>query len=314
MIDFGQNILPTPEEEFAAVVAELFDTVQDIKKYSEEVKCSFSVESLTGEPSEEALGSIINGIVGLQARFTGKLKQLFAFAGNRFITEYDTWTTSQTKNILNVESLPYDQVGSLPIDVPTGMRLKYPECALLISSILNKNDVVKVFNNACKTVDMVMAAVSQGSSQCETKLKGETAKMVASLRMVEEYHQKLFKGFDHAAGIQKKIEFSKQFGNMEELKNFRLKLDEINKELAKFKSVQRNVPILEKRVGELVDYVLDAESRSKGDYIPTKNFVTALAEYIGTVDSVLAIYGDTGLRAMALTHNATFVYQALRGK
>lgn len=314
MINFGQSALPLPEEEFSLLTAELFKTLKGIKNYSKEISFSFSTEALNGEPSEEALGVVLHSLLGLQARFTGKLKQLFAFAGNRFITEYDTWITKNTKSILDVESCPYDKVSASLIDIPTGMKLSYPECAMLLTAILTKQDIVKIFNNAYKTIDMVMASVAQGSSQGEAKLRSETSKMVASLRMVEDYHQKLFDGFSNVASVPKKVEFSKQFKDMEELQTFRTSLSTINKELAKFRTIQSSIPNLEKRVGKVVDYMLDTESRSGGDYIPTKTFVTALAEYIGTVDSVLSIYGDAGLRAMALTHNATFVYHTLRGK
>lgn len=294
----------------ADIEAELYGLVNDVTQGTSEMSLDLATNVTY---SLESLQGFLSQIQAKNTLFISRMKNLLDITNTTYTTEYANWYADKARLVDSIERMEDLAAFETDIDIPTGMTCTYPEATELVLAICNRLDIFQVVGNVAKTADCVLTAIHQGSSSCENSVGASITQLHAYRSKIETLVDKLNQSFNLGATRHSvTVPFKTQFSGIESLKQCRTNIAEADKVLAKSTKLKAELNTIEERVGQCVDYLVSDVVRGENEYVPSTNFVQKFSNYLSDAEWLIGTYGTLSLIHMALVHNLSYVYIALK--
>ena len=262
--------------------------------------------------TEEGLRDAFKGIANVYKTISTNFSNLVGGARKKYKTEFDVWYKKNKSTIAKVNGLNPETLGDIMVDFPTGMTKSYVETLSMINSFFETFTTNSQLKYISSTIDTIISSISKESNAHEQSVAVANKTIAGTSKKTATVHKALIDSFDLSMVANKQKPFDQLFPGKTDLESTISYLAKINPMVATDTQMLKACTDIEQSLDLCVEYIEDRiEGKTEGEYVPSKEFIKTLASFIGSIDKMFVMYGDTVIRTLAIQHNITFVYKTL---
>ena len=289
----------------------LFDTLHTSLEELDLIMISAEAPEL----SEESLHDMLKSISTVFGKMMRSFSSIMANAHKTYKTEYSTWSRQNKKMIQAVNGLDTNIISSVMVDYPSGMTLSYFEVTELLANFFTSFKSSARLDQFGSAIDSMLSSISNESDGHEQTIKVANTTSQSITKKLVSIHEAILNGFDSSTAASSKKPFEELFPEANDLTRVNNQLVVMNKHIADEKTILKQCNDITETLSTCVDFITDrTNGKTEGTYMPSKEFIATLAEFIKSLDNMFIMYGDATIRSLAIFHNITFVYKALDAK
>jgi len=261
-------------------------------------------DSVSTEALSNSLMAVFTAMIDLFGRFMNTAKtNIFKFPRSLKRSEIRAYTESHAVMVQRIERSSFDKFMTAEIDVPSRMSATYLSATSNLNSTLT---TIGISDLSARFITMMKSLIIDinGSKDYENPFTSSATNVMAKLTAATKLYNIHLKDYMDKPG--KKKPFSKVFHNMKELKELRVTLLDMEKNLLGISAVQKRLDTLDAITSKLFSVV---NNNAKANV--SKKFVRVMANFLKAQAIGYEMYGELVSAQMALEHNYTEVMETL---
>lgn len=260
------------------------------------------------EYSQEGLGTgllkIFIGVADLFIRVGNTFKtNIFKFYKDFKRSEIRYYSESNVLKIKQVEGLNYTTIMNEQVPVVTGMTASYKQAVDYLNAVYAAASVRDYAETLYKELLDIRRQMTRGEEAYKKGFNKTAIAVNMKMELVRRAVANQTKIFtDKQTPVQ--AQFKSAFGSMQNLKEVRIKLIDMEKYLGDTAALIELVDNIDNLLGDITGYLTE-------DSEVDRQFVTQLSNTVRFLATGFDIYGQTAMCQMAMEHNLILCYEQL---
>lgn len=268
------------------------------------------IDSLDDKVGNEALNlglkSVLTAMVDLFGRFMNTAKtNLFKFPKDLKRSEIRAYVESHMVMIKRVEASSFHAFMDAEVDVPSRMSTSYLQSTTHLNDALSSLDMKGLSSHFITMVEDLIMSIN-GGKEYEKIFNQGNVKVKTMLAGVVKPYKLHRKDFSDKPGKRKA--FSEVFANMQEVRDLKVALLDMEPNLMAVSKVRKDLDRLDTLTTKLFNVV-----KEDNDTSVSKLFIKSIASFLKAQATAYESFGELIGVQMALEHNYTEVMETLYG-
>ena len=246
---------------------------------------------------------VFAGITDVFGRIVNNFKTTIFKMGTSFKrSEIRYFSESHITKVKVIESMSYDQLRSIMVDIPSGMICTYTDAVKAINILYNMLDMANTLGMFNKTMEQSYCSMSRGDTKYINLIKPVESMMNnrhGSCKQVVNNLDASFTGKN-----TDKVKFETVYKSMEEFRNIRKDLLAMEPQLKMVHDLSIVTDNCTKTLTNIISYHEHNESSMD------KTYVSSLANTVKLMAVMLDNFATNNLRQLAVEHNHILVMES----